>query len=97
MGRSETTSARLYSIGLPFASGHAACAQVPVTWKGIRVVDQRFVSAMKKRGLQTHVWTINEPAQMHHLLGLGVDGLMTDRPAILKAVLMERGQWNQAS
>ena len=96
MGRSETTSARLYSIGLPFAPGHAACAQVPVIWKGIRVVDQRFILAMKKRGLQTHVWTINESTQMHHLLSLGVDGLMTDRPAILKAVLMERGQWHQA-
>ena len=96
MGRTETTGARLYSIGLPLRSGGAACAQVPVRWKGIRIVDRRFIRAMKQRGLQTHVWTVNDPGEMHRLIDLGVDGLMTDRPAQLKAVLIARGQWHQA-
>jgi glycerophosphoryl diester phosphodiesterase len=30
---------------------------------------------------------------MHELLDLGVDGIMTDRPAVLRAVLTERGAW----
>ena len=51
---------------------------------------------MNRQGLQTHVWTVNEPAEMNRLLDLGVDGLMTDRPRLLKAVLIERGQWHQA-
>jgi glycerophosphoryl diester phosphodiesterase len=96
MGRTETTGARLYSSGLPLRSGGAACAQVPVRWKGIRIVDRRFIRAMKQRGLQTHVWTVNDPGEMHRLIDLGVDGLMTDRPAQLKAVLIARGQWHQA-
>ena len=41
-----------------------------------------------------HVWTIDEPAEMHRLLDLGVDGLMTDRPAVLKDVFVERGLWH---
>ena len=96
MGRTETTSARLYSVGLPLRPGGASCAQVPVRWKGIRIVDQRFIRAMKQRKLQTHVWTVNDPDEMHRLIDLGVDGLMTDRPVQLKAVLIARGQWHHA-
>ena len=65
-----------------------------MTWNGIKVIDRRFVRAMKAQGLQTHVWTVNEPDEMRHLLDLGIDGLMTDRPAVLKAVLLSAGQWS---
>jgi glycerophosphoryl diester phosphodiesterase len=39
------------------------------------------------------VWTIDEPDEMRRLLDFGVDGIMTDRPAVLRDVLRERGQW----
>jgi glycerophosphoryl diester phosphodiesterase len=39
------------------------------------------------------VWTVNEATRMSGLLDLGVDGIMTDRPDTLRAVLQERGQW----
>jgi len=74
----------------------AGCVQVPVRWGRMQIVNRRLLDACHRRGMQVHVWTINEPDEMHRLLDLGVDGLMTDRPAALKQVLVARGQWPTA-
>ena len=57
------------------------------------VVDSRFVTAAHRLGLQVHVWTIDDRAAMVRLLELGVDGIMTDRPSMLKEVLQQRQAW----
>ncbi|WP_194291357.1 glycerophosphodiester phosphodiesterase [Cumulibacter manganitolerans] len=68
-------------------------AQVPATTGGRRLVDRRFVESAHSLGKKVHVWTIDDPVQMVELLDLGVDGIMTDRPDVLKDVLLARGQW----
>ncbi len=68
-------------------------AQVPVKQGPVPIVDRRFVRSAHRRDLQVHVWTIDEPSEMRRLLDVGVDGLMTDRPAVLKDVLVERSEW----
>jgi glycerophosphoryl diester phosphodiesterase len=68
-------------------------AQVPVRWYGIRVVDRRFVRHAHELGLQVHVWTVDDPALMHELLDLGVDGIMTDHVETLRDVYLARGHW----
>ncbi|MGW5049660.1 glycerophosphodiester phosphodiesterase family protein [Actinokineospora sp. NPDC004072] len=77
-------------------SARPPLAQVPVRHGALTVVDRRFIAAARRRGGEVHVWTIDEPAEMHRLLDLGVDGLMTDRPQALKDVLIERGLWARA-
>lgn len=67
--------------------------QVPVTFRGIPVVTAGTVAAAHEAGRFVHVWTVNDAPQMHRLLDLGVDGLVSDRADLLKQVLMERGQW----
>ncbi|CAL9622518.1 glycerophosphodiester phosphodiesterase [Streptomyces sp. enrichment culture] len=85
---------RLRSWGLPAAvRPSAVAAQVPESQSGIRVVDRRFVRAAHARGLQVHVWTVNEPDRMHRLLALGVDGIMTDHIDTLRKVMEDRGVW----
>src|SRR5690606_9542027 len=54
--------------------------QVPVSQYGIPIVTQHFVDAAAARGVDVHVWTVNETATMRELVSLGVNGLITDRP-----------------
>ncbi len=71
----------------------AGCAQVPLQLGGRALVDERFVTVAHARGLQVHVWTVDTPEECTRMLDLGVDGVMTDRPAMLKELLEQRGQW----
>ncbi|MEV1147193.1 glycerophosphodiester phosphodiesterase family protein, partial [Micromonospora sp. NPDC049799] len=68
-------------------------AQVPVRYGRVRVVDRRLIDHCHRIGLQVHVWTIDEPAEMHELLDLGVDGIMTDHVGVLRDVYRSRGHW----
>ncbi len=67
--------------------------RLPVAGATVRVVTPGLVRRAHAAGTHVHVWTIDEPEEMHHLLALGVDGLFTDRTDVLRAVLTERGLW----
>ncbi|MFY1670697.1 glycerophosphodiester phosphodiesterase [Plantactinospora sp. WMMB334] len=68
-------------------------AQVPVRYRGVRVVDRRFVDYVHRLGLQVHVWTIDDVTEMNELLDLGVDGIMTDHVDVLREAYQSRGHW----
>ena len=70
------------------------CLQVPATIHKRKLVDERFVATAHSYGHQVHVWTVNDPDEMRQLLALGVDGIFTDRPTVLKDVLLELNQWH---
>lgn len=97
LGPKDTARLRFSSWSGPLAflwGGFAGgCAQIPVEQYGIRLVDRTLVDRAHAMGVQVHVWTIDDPAEMNRLADLGVDGLMTDQPAVLKQVLQDRGQW----
>jgi glycerophosphoryl diester phosphodiesterase len=97
LGPRGVAALRLSSYS-PRAAGlvrlQAGCAQVPLQLGGRALVDERFVSAAHARGLQVHVWTVDTADEATAMLDLGVDGIMTDRPAMLKQLLEKRGQWS---
>jgi glycerophosphoryl diester phosphodiesterase len=95
MGPAAIGRLRLAGFGVPVGPFSAGCVQVPTTYKGRTLVDGRFVAGAARRGIPVHVWTIDEPAEMHRLLDLGVGGIFTDRPSVLKQVMEERGQWQR--
>jgi len=79
--------------GLPAPAPDFPVVQVPVQWKGVPVVTRRFVQAAHARGILVQVWTVDDGAEMKRLLDLGVDGIMTDRPTVLREILTRRGEW----
>lgn len=79
--------------GVPGGRFAAGCAQVPLRQGRVPLVTERFVAAAHKRDVQVHVWTIDEADEMERLLDMGVDGIMTDRPDVLRDVLGARGAW----
>lgn len=72
----------------------AACVQIPPTFGRRVLVEPRLLALAHAVGWPVHVWTIDAAGEMDRLLDLGVDGMMTDRPTLLRAVLQQRGMWN---
>lgn len=73
--------------------GRVPALQVPRQRKGVPIVTSSLVRRSHAAGTHVHVWTIDDPAEMHALLDIGVDGIFTDRTDLLKDVLVERGLW----
>lgn len=93
MGPREVARLRLDAISGRVHPTPTGCVQIPESFRGVTVTNAAVVRAAHRAGLQVHVWTVDDPAAMNRLLDLGVDGLMTDRPAVLKEVLTARSQW----
>jgi len=81
-------------LGFGINTQGAQSAQVPVRFGAVRIISPSFVAAAHRIGLEVHAWTIDSPAGMNRLLDMGVDGIITDRPDVLRRVLTDRGQWH---
>ncbi len=67
--------------------GGIRCIQVPERTGGIRILTQSLITALHRLEIPVHVWTINDSADMERLIGMGVDGIVTDYPDRLAAVI----------
>ena len=93
MGRAEILALRLASLGIPMPRSVAGCTQVPVRHGRLPLVDKRFLATARRRQVGVHVWTINDRETIELLLDLGVDAILSDRPTLLKEVMVDRGLW----
>lgn len=71
--------------------GRFVALQPPARFGPLKVVDERFLAAAHSSGLAVHVWTIDDPVEMEQLVDLGVDGIISDVPSVLAAVLGRLG------
>ena len=66
--------------------GSVDCIQIPLNWKGIKVLDNNLIKTAQSKDLKVHVWTINSQETMQSLIDMKVDGIMTDDAVLLKNV-----------
>jgi glycerophosphoryl diester phosphodiesterase len=71
--------------------------QIPVTHRigkrQLPVLTPRLLRHAHMAGKVVDVWTVDDPLEMHRLLDMGVDGIVSDRTDLLKQVFTERGIW----
>lgn len=71
----------------------AEFVHVPIRYGRLPVYGPRLVSMAHDLGLRVMVWTVDDPLLMHDLLDEGADGVITDRPDLLRGVLEARNAW----
>ncbi len=68
--------------------------QVPRRVGELEIVNEAFIEAAHRAGVAVHVWTIDDGSEMRELVDLGVDGIITDLPTELDAVLRQnKAKW----
>jgi glycerophosphoryl diester phosphodiesterase len=80
----SVSAGNLEASGVDFLAVNAAFA------------DRRFVRSAHRLGMSVYAWTVNDPSTMSAMIGRGVDGLITDKPAVAKAVLAQRAGMSPA-
>jgi len=76
-------------LSLPFRYSKKIL-QVPEYSGKLKILNRRFIKILHKRGFKVQVWTVNESSEMIRFLEMGIDGIFTDKPALLMEVLKKR-------
>ena len=68
---------------------------MPLRLGRMPIHSERVIARAHDLGIRVVVWTVDDPATMRTLLDAGVDGIITDRPDVLREVLVSRGEWTR--
>ena len=71
--------------------GRYVALQVPARSARLSSWTSSSSRSRTRCGLAVHVWTVDDPEEMEHLVGLGVDGIISDKPTVLAGVLSRLG------
>jgi glycerophosphoryl diester phosphodiesterase len=64
--------------------------QIPLRWKGIKILSKNLVKKAQEKNLLVHVWTINDKKTIDYLIDIGVNGIVTDEPNLLMEIMKEK-------
>jgi glycerophosphoryl diester phosphodiesterase len=78
-----------WTSGLLTAKAIGDLTGVPADFLAVEksMATRRFIWAAHRAGKPVYVWTLDDPARMIRMIGLGVDGLITNRPDVARDVL----------
>ncbi|HAJ92709.1 MAG TPA: glycerophosphodiester phosphodiesterase [Gammaproteobacteria bacterium] len=81
-----------WSIGLLSAKSIGNLARLDVDFLAVNtgMATPGFVRRAQENGKQVFVWTVNDRVSMFRMFSLGINGIITDEPAMAREVLEER-------
>ena len=81
-----------WTIGLLSAQAIGDLTRVEVDFLAVstRLANSSFIRSAQAAGKLVYVWTVNDALAMSHMMSLGVDGIITDEPALGRQVLATR-------
>ena len=93
MGPKEIIASKIFSYINLKKNINSHLASMPISRYNIRLINKRSVAYLQSLNIKVIAWTINNEAQMRHLISIGVDGIMTDKLKLLKNILIEKNLW----
>ena len=67
------------------------CLQLPYFKNGFKIITAKLIRDAHKFNKKVHAWTIDDPKEISELLDMGIDGIMTDSPELLKNEVAKKG------
>ena len=92
MTKSETIKFYLKQI-IPLSKINIPCLQIPSRYMGFKIITKSIIDKFHNQNKKVHVWTVNDENEINELIDIGVDGIMTDKPTLLKRILKSRSLW----
>lgn len=95
---------KMKSIRPGWSVGLLAAASIGRLWEleadflavGAGMASASLIEQSGKAGKDLYVWTVNDPLEMSRMLSLGVNGLITDEPALAREVIAQRAELSSA-
>ena len=56
-----------------------------------KTVTKKLIEACHEQGIQVYVWTVDDEREMKKIIGWGVDGIYSNKPALLKEIVRNAG------
>jgi glycerophosphoryl diester phosphodiesterase len=81
-----------WKVGLLMSVSAGDLRNVDVDFLAVNAsfANRNFISSAHDNGRDVYTWTVNDAATMSTMIGRGVDGLITDKPALARSVLEQR-------
>jgi glycerophosphoryl diester phosphodiesterase len=87
-----------WTAGLLAAKAIGEPSRLPFDFLAVesRMATRSFIRTAHAAHKPVYVWTVNDPQRMVRMIGLGADGLITDRPALAREVMARYAEMTQA-
>jgi glycerophosphoryl diester phosphodiesterase len=87
-----------WTSGLLVAKSFGSLSHLPVDFLAVEsgMATRSFIRSAHKDGKPVYVWTVDDSNRMIRIIGLGADGLITNRPALAKQVVARYARMNHA-